>query len=293
MATPIHQRYCVLTGGSAGLGLATALELARRGMHVTGVCRNLAGAKQLLKHAVEEGVGDRVVAEIADLSRISQVRSLALRLRRRMHRLDILINNAGVVMPEPTLTCEGVETTFAVNYLSHFLLSHELLDLLCSGPARVINIVDDRHREPILPLHACQSPEGYDWARAYNRAMFAKTAFSLELARRLTGDGVTVHALHPGTVKTELFRRLGPLERGKMQLTGIPPRLAAAHVVAMAVNERFAGVTGEYYRRGSPAEPAALATRREAVQHLWELSERLCAPPERSAAQPLQTAAYG
>lgn len=271
------QRYSVITGASGGIGLATTLELARRSVHVVGVCRNLAGANTLLKRAVEEGVGERVVAEITDLSRLSQVRSLTLRLRRRLHRLDILINNAGVISPTPTLSADGVELTFAVNHLSHFLLSQELLPLLKVKRGRIINIVDDSHRDSILPLHACETLDDYDWGRAYNRAMFAKTATSLETARRLTVDGVAVHTLHPGTVKTGLFRHLGALDRGKLQFTGVPPKAAATHVLRLALESQYAKPALAYFKRNSRGDPAALATHPDVVDKLWKLSEQLCA----------------
>lgn len=271
-----EQQYCVITGASAGIGLAATLELARRGVHIVGVCRNLAGANTLLKRAVEEGVGERVVAEITDLSRLSQVRALALRLRRRLHRLDILVNNAGLISPSPELSADGVELTFAVNHLSHFLLSQELLPLLKVKGGRVINVVDDSHRDSILPLHACETVDEYDWSRAYNRAMFAKTATSLEAARRLAAEGVAVHTLHPGTVKTGLFRHLGALERGKLQFTGVPPKTAATHIVRLALDAQYAEPGLTYFKRNTRGDPAALATHPEVVGKLWKLSEQLC-----------------
>lgn len=271
-----QQLYCVVTGANAGIGLAATLELARRGVHVVGVCRNLAGANALLKRAVEDGVGERVVAEITDLARLSQVRALALRLRRRLHRLDILINNAGLISPVPELSADGVELTFAVNHLSHFLLSRELLPLLKVKGGRVINVVDDSHRDSILPLHACESVDGYDWSLAYNRAMFAKTATSLEAARRLAADGIAVHTVHPGTVKTGLFRHLGALERGKLQFTGVPPKNAATPIVRLALDSQYAQPGLAYFKRNARGDPAALATHPEVVDKLWKMSEQLC-----------------
>lgn len=195
----------VITGGTAGIGLASARELTRRGANVILVGRDPGRGEAAVATIQRTVPGASVAYLAADLSSQQQVRALAAALSERLDRLDILINNAGAMFGKRTLSADGIEMTFALNHLAYFLLSHLLLDLLGrSGAARIVNVASQAHRGVRLDFDNLQGQRHYSAWRAYKCSKLANLMFTYELARRLQGSSVTVNALHPGFVATDI-----------------------------------------------------------------------------------------
>jgi retinol dehydrogenase 12 len=272
---------CLVTGATSGIGKETALRLATLGATVILLARDAArGATAKAEVQSREPLA-RVEVMTADLSSLSQVRRVAAEILAQRDRLDVLVNNAGVISPRRQLTPDdGLETTFATNHLGPFLLTSLLRELLeRSAPARVVTVSSAAHRQvraipwDDLPRGA-QSGQG----QAYPLSKLANILFTAELARRLSGTGVTANCLHPGFVRTALGREvtgvLGAIMPLALRL--VPgPATGARTPVYLASSPEVAGVTGGYFARCRPVQPSALARDDQAAARLWALSEDL------------------
>ncbi|MGZ4371446.1 MAG: SDR family NAD(P)-dependent oxidoreductase, partial [Gaiellaceae bacterium] len=195
-------RTCLITGATRGFGREAALGLAEQGAHVILVGRDQARGGALADEidGTTRGSAELIVA---DLSSQRAIRQLAAEVRRGHDRLHVLVNNAGALFPRRGLTVDGLERTFALNHLGYFLVTSLLIDLLlASAPARIVNVASQAHARGHLDLDGLQSQARYGGLAAYRASKLANLLFTYELARRLDGSGVTVNAVHPGTVAT-------------------------------------------------------------------------------------------
>ena len=197
----------------------------------------------------------------------------------RAPRLDVLINNAGVMFGRRQLSADGIEMTFAVNHLAYFLLTLLLLPALrAAAPSRVINVSSNAHRRVALDFDNLQGERHYRGWRAYRRSKLCNLYFSYALAPRLADDGVTVNALHPGFVKT----RIGSANRWTsgllwrlMSLAAIPVEEGAQTSIYLAASPDVAGVTGKYFYECRPVDSSPQSYDTAAAARLWDISERL------------------
>ncbi len=292
---PMAGRVCVVTGASSGIGKATSVELATLGARVVLVCRDKARGEAALaevaaagQNAARQDGADQDEAdqdeagqpalELADLSSMEQVRSLATRLT-ALPRIDVLVNNAGLVVARRQLTADGFELSLAVNHLAPFLLTNLLRPTLtASAPARVVTVSSIAHRAAMLSLDDLQLERRYLAMLAYANSKLANVLFTRELARRLDGTGVTANCLHPGTVRTRfgdtgaLWLRLGLAVGGGMLRT---PESGARTVVYLASAPEVAGQTGGYYVSARRRQPSRQARDDSLAERLWEVSARL------------------
>ena len=191
-------RTVLVTGGSGGIGLATAVGLANLGAHVAITGRILSRADDAARAIRAAGTG-RVDVFIADLSSQTQVRQLAEQVKETLPRIDVLVNNVGGYWHTRRATADGLEHTFAVNHLAPFLLTRLLLDRLTqTGHTRVVNVASNAQALGRIDFDDLQGTRGYSGATAYNQSKLANVMFTYELARRLRGTTVTTNALHPG-----------------------------------------------------------------------------------------------
>ena len=210
------QRVAVVTGASSGIGLHTALGLARAGMRVVMTGRDRARTEQARRWVIERSGSDRVDMALADFSRLAEVRRLADEILAGHDRLDVLVNNAGLVSPQYRLSADGYELTFAVNHLAPFLLTTLLLDRLkASAPARIVTVASEAHRRNRLDIADMTRPADWTMMRAYGRSKLCNILFTRELASRLEPDQVVATCLHPGMVATGIGQR-GGLRRAGM-----------------------------------------------------------------------------
>jgi NAD(P)-dependent dehydrogenase (short-subunit alcohol dehydrogenase family) len=273
-------KTCIVTGASSGIGHETAVALARAGARVAIVCRTADKGERALTEIRQRSGGD-VALFVADFGSQRAVRALAVRLAAALPRVDVLVNNAGLIMDERVLTEDGLETTFAVNHVGYFLLARLLEPkLIASAPARIVNVASRAHRSGTIRFDDLMGARSYDGWRAYAQSKLANIAFTYELARRLAGTGVTANCLHPGVVASN-FGNAGPaLIRLGVRL-GRPflksPERGAETSVYLAAAPELEGVTGKYFvnrreaRSSDESHNLAVATR------LWKVSEELTA----------------
>jgi NAD(P)-dependent dehydrogenase (short-subunit alcohol dehydrogenase family) len=273
---PLRGKTCLVTGASAGIGKATARELARLGARVIMVCRDRdRGERALLDLQLVLGTGNLYLL-VADLSSQREVRRLAEDVRRSFDVLHVLVNNAGLFCTTRQVTEDGIEKTLAVNHLAPFLLTRLLLDLLkASAPARVVNVGSAAYRQGRIRLDDLNFEKQYSSFAAYAQSKLALLLQSLELAERLAGSGVTVNCLHPGLAATEIFRDHAPFWRLVFRLFSISPERAARTSVFLAADPGVEGVMGRFFIGRRPAVLARHAQDCVLQKELWELSEAL------------------
>jgi NAD(P)-dependent dehydrogenase (short-subunit alcohol dehydrogenase family) len=249
----------LITGATDGLGRGLAKALADGGHTVLVHGRSQERIDATLAELDRDARGYR-----ADLASLDEVRRLAAEVREAEPRLDVLVNNAGIGTGERELSADGYELRFAVNYLAGFLLTRELLDVLrASAPARVVN-VSSAGQMPI-DFDDVMIERGYSGVRAYCQSKLAQVLFTVELAGRLDGDGVTVNALHPATyMPTKMVSSpSSTLEEG------------VDATLRLVADPDVAGVTGQYFDGRREAAADAQAYDEEARRRLWTLSEQL------------------
>jgi NAD(P)-dependent dehydrogenase (short-subunit alcohol dehydrogenase family) len=273
----MNGKVCVVTGATSGIGKAAASALARLGAQVVLVGRDRDRAAATLKE-VEALSSAPPRLEIADLTSLAQVRELAGRLG-ELDRVDVLINNAGLIVGERRTTPDGFEHMFAVNHLAPFLLTNLMLPKLqASAPARVITVTSDAHEAARFDLDDMQLTQNWSSWRAYSNSKLANILFTRELARRLDGTNVTANCAHPGFVRSGFGRegsrilRLGVRISRPFQLT---PERGADTIVYLASSPEVAGASGGYYVKRKLEEPSKAAREDEAARRLWEQSEEL------------------
>jgi NAD(P)-dependent dehydrogenase (short-subunit alcohol dehydrogenase family) len=268
-SSPIELKTILITGATDGIGLASAVELARPGHHILVHGRNPARGQQAVQEISRATGNSRVELLLADLTSLAAVRALAAQVTSKYPRLDILINNAGVFMPRRTLTSDGFEVTFAVNHLAHFLLTNLLLDLLkASAPARIIHVSSGTHRSGRVEWDNLMGERRYDGYAAYANSKLANVLFAYALADRLRATRVTSNALHPGVIATKLLRA-GWGGGGRELSRG------AETVVYAATAPELETVTGRYFSDGRQAASSAASHDQELERKLWETSAAL------------------
>ena len=283
-------KTAVITGANSGIGRETAVALAGAGARVVITARDGERGGTAVADIGRRSGSQAVELVVFDLAGLDSVRAGAADILGRCPRIDVLVNNAGIVLSERRVTPDGLEETFAVNHLGHFLLTQLLLDrITATSPARIVNVASTAHRGARrgLDFADLQSERHYSAMSVYSKSKLANIYFTFELARRLQGTGVTVNCLHPGTVATGYGRdgdAGGVLAFGLKVIKPfvLNPAQGARTSVYVASAPELAQVTGEYFVRSRPAQPSKVARDPEAALRLWEASEKLIA--ERAAA---------
>ncbi len=272
-------KVCLITGGTSGIGFATVRALAVQGMAVVLVGRNQERSRVVVNQIKSDAGNVDLDFLIADLSSLAQVRQLASDFRHRYPRLDVLVNNAGVTMFRYQETTDGLEMTFEVNYLSHFLLTNLLLDLLkMSSPSRIINVSSAMHAGADIDFEDLNRRRKYSALRAYGQSKLANLLFTYELARRLKGSGVTVNAVHPGLVRTNLgkgSRSFFAVVWRMIDSLGRSPEKGAETIVYLATSPKVENVTGKYFSNLKPTTSSEKSYDEHTAKNLWEISEKL------------------
>ena len=272
-------RVCLVTGANSGIGKETAVGLAELGTKVVMVCRSRERGEAALADIRKRSRSDSVELLLADLASLDSVRALAKEFLEKHESLHVLVNNAGVAMVRRSETVDGFETTFQVDYLSHFLLTNLLLDQLKrSAPSRIVNVSSESHYGGHLKLEDLQMKRGYGVMKAYSQAKLAQVLFTYELSRRLEGTGVTANCLHPGAVATNIWSRpLGPLSflGNVSRLFLISPRAGAETPVYLASSPEVDDVTGKYFDKKREKKSSAESYDSELAGRLWAESAKM------------------
>ncbi len=282
------ERIGIVTGASSGIGLYTALGLARTGMRVVMVGRDRDRTEAARRFVSDRVRAPQVETALADFASLAEVRRLAAEILAAHDRLDLLVNNAGLFSPKFQLSADGYELTFAVNHLAPFLLTNLLLERLKAtasanigstsvGSARIVTVASRAHRGNRIDLATIAGPRDWTMLKAYGRSKLCNILFTRELAARLQGTGVTAICLHPGVVATGIAQRGGVVELGwrLMKPFMVSPEKGAETSLFLATTPDPAPFHGGYVvgRALTPPDPAALDD--DLARRLWEESARL------------------
>jgi len=281
---PMGEKVCLITGATSGIGKATAMGLANMGASVVMVGRDRGRGEAALAEIKEGSANASVDLMLTDLSSQEDIRRLADEFKDAYPRLDVLVNNAGVIRSKRVTSADGIEMTFAVNHLAYFLLTNLLLDLLkASAPSRIVNVSSAEQRNGTIDFDDLQAEKGYKTAKAYGQSKLANVLFTYELARRLEGTGVTVNCLHPGAgVRTNLgsgvsgvfgftVRALTPLMKS--------PEKGAETSIYLASSPEVEGLSGGYFVKKAEARSSDVSHDERIARRLWEVSAELTNVP--------------
>jgi NAD(P)-dependent dehydrogenase (short-subunit alcohol dehydrogenase family) len=279
MKQSMNGKICLVTGGTNGIGKATAQALAQMGATVVIVGRNAPKTAQVVEEIRAASGNKNVDSLLADLSSQEEVRRLADDFKHKYPHLHVLLNNAGAVFLQRQLSVDGIEMTFALNHLAYFLLTNLLLDTLkASTPARIINVSSDAHTYGKIEFDNLQGERRYG-ASAYGNSKLANILFTMELARRLEGTGVTVNALHPGFVATGFGKNNGKVIAALVSifapLVGRSPAKGAETANYLASSPSVEGMTGKYFYDSHVISAAPQATDMGVARKLWDVSAEM------------------
>ena len=281
---------CLITGTTSGIGRETARALAQDGCHLVMACRDEIRAGETRQALISETGNDAIEVIRCDLSSLASVRRAAAEFRSRHDRLDLLINNAGTMTTRFQKSPDGLELTFAANYLGPWLLTQLLIDpLRAATAARIVNVASAVHlRGSIDPAGLeGETGRGFSGLAAYARSKLGNVMATLSQAEKLEGTGITANCLHPGVVGTNITGDTNALLRFGMKLISpfiLTETRGAATTLHLARSPELDGVTGCYFDEHQKiAEPSEIARDSRMREALWNWSERFCELPNGSA----------
>jgi NAD(P)-dependent dehydrogenase (short-subunit alcohol dehydrogenase family) len=270
MSNPV----ALITGPTSGIGYVTAVELSKKGFDLILVARN----KQKVE-ALQKDIGDCVTTDFisCDLGSIESVKAAVTEIRNRYTKIDVLINNAGLLVQNKEKSVDGIELTFATNHIGPFVLTTGLVSLLKPG-ARVVNVASEAHFFAFFSIDKLVDPDFYQDLIVYGRSKLANILFSNELSDRLFTYGVTSNALHPGTVASNFAGNGNGLTAAFMKL--FRPffktvKQGAATTIYLASSPEVQGITGKYFVGKKSGRSSSAAKNKALGKQLWKLSEEL------------------
>jgi NAD(P)-dependent dehydrogenase (short-subunit alcohol dehydrogenase family) len=276
----MHGKTCLITGATSGVGLETARGLAAMGARLFIHGRDPRKVNATLEDIRSSTSNDALIPLVADLSIQANIRQMAETVYQKTDRLDVLINNAGAVNMTRQLSPDGIELTFAVNYLAYYLLTFCLADLLlASAPSRIIVVSSSAHG--YTGLDVVDDPmfeKDYEGWQAYSRSKLCEIFFTYELASRLDGCGVIVNALHPGFVNSNIGKNNTPeqLAVTPLRVSGnLTNQEGAQTSIYLAFSPEVEGVSGKYFVNCKPVASSAVSYDKTASRRLWEIGARL------------------
>ena len=273
-------RTALVTGATGGIGLWTAVGLARMGAELTIVGRSRERAEAAARFVAERSSRPPPAIELADFASLREVRQLAGRVRERLPVLHLLVNNAGLMVPRREVTVDGYESTFAINHLAPFLLTNLLLPSLQAGaPSRIVTLASTAHQRGRIDFDDLMAKRRYGAMGVYSNSKLANILFTLELSRRLAGTGVVANSVHPGVVATG-FGAVGGAWGLVWRLARpflLTAEQGAATTLYVATAPELATVSGKYFARSREVTPTQAARDEAVAARLWRESEALVA----------------
>ncbi|CAL8399004.1 unnamed protein product [Arctogadus glacialis] len=275
----LEDKTVVITGANTGIGKETALDLAKRGARIIMACRDTERGEAAVKEVVDGSQNTNVVYMKLDLSDTKSIREFAEAVNQGESKLNILINNAGIMAIPYGKTADGFEMQIGVNHFGHFLLTHLLIDLIKrSAPARIINVSSMAHAWGAMNFDDLNSEKSYEKKAAYQQSKLANVLFTRSLAKKLEGTGVTAYSLHPGVVQTELWRHLNGPQQTIMKIVSPFTKTCvqgAQTSIYCAVEPALEDQSGGYYSDCALASSSAEGQSEESAKRLWEMSCQL------------------
>ena len=278
---------CVaITGCNAGIGKVTAIELAKRGAKILMLCRNEEKTQPIMDEIKQESANENISFYKLDLSSLKSVQECAKTMKEREEKIDILINNAGVMACPKATTEDGYDMQLQTNHLGHFLLTELLMPLIKTSAAggfhpRIIILSSSAHELGRMNWDDINYEKSYDATRVYCQSKLANVLHAKELARRLDGTGISVYAVHPGVVNTELQRHsdqtwslLGIFTR-LFKCCFKTPNQGAQTTLYCVLEDSIEDDSGMYYVDCKQKRPHRRAEVEEDQKRLWSLSEKM------------------
>lgn len=279
----LKNKLCIVTGANSGIGKETVRAFAQMGAYVVMVCRNEQRARQAQQELINDTGHSGIEVMLADLSLQYDVREVAKKIEKQYERVDVLVNNAGLIADKREETADGIEKTLAVNHLAPFLLTNLLWDRLQKAPeARVINVSSEAHRlgAEIFDPDNLQLVTGYTPMKAYGISKLCNIMFTHELAKRCAETNITTNCLHPGVVGTQLAEEASWIMK-LVYTIGKPfmrsPRKGAATTIYLSTSDDVSSVNGKYFKNKKIASPSSIAYDDEITEKLWDISAELTA----------------
>lgn len=268
-------KIVLITGGNSGIGKATAVGIAKTGATVVIGCRNEQKGREAVEEIKRASGKDKVELLLMDLCSQKSVRKAAAEFKRRHDKLHVLINNAAIFNPVREETEDGLEKTFATNYLSHFLLTHLLLDTIkASAPARIINVAS-KHFGIKMNFDDLQTTQKYSYMKAVGPTKLGLILFTKKLAKELEGTGVTVNALHPGLAKSNLLNNVPAFVRFLFGMLSSSPEKCAETSIYLATSPEVENTSGKYFEKKKEVKTGANANNEADIERLWQESMKL------------------
>ena len=279
----LTDKVIIVTGANTGIGKEIARDLAKREAKVIMACRDMEKCENTRRDIVIESRNKYVYCRPCDLASQKSIRDFVEQFKKEQKKLHILINNAGVMRCPKMYTQEGIELQFGVNHIGHFLLTNLLLDTLKdSAPSRIVNVSSSAHKRGKIKFDDLNNDKTYEPGEAYAQSKLANILFTKELANKLKGTGVTVNAVHPGIVRTEIMRHMGIYQNflGRLTVDTLTwlfiktPIKGAQSVLFAALDPSLDNVTGEYFINNKVAEVSNEAKNDKVIKWLWAVSEK-------------------
>lgn len=276
----MKDKTCIITGSNTGIGKATAMGLASLGNEVIMVCRDKERGEKSRQQIIKESKNNEVHLLIADLSSMNEVIKLSKEIHSKFSKIDVLINNAGIITLQRQSTIDGYEYQLAVNYLSNFLLVHLLLDLLLKGaPSRIINVSSGIHWSAEINFNDIQSEKKYNPHQVYGMTKLAQILFTYKLSKILEGKGVIVNVLNPGIVATNLlsdFNSQPKVFSFLDRLKNASPKKGAETSIYLASSNEVKNISGKYFVDKKIEDSSLASYNPKTADRLWDESLILC-----------------
>ncbi|WP_211748826.1 SDR family oxidoreductase [Paenibacillus sp. Marseille-Q4541] len=283
----MNTKIAIVTGANSGMGLATSIELALQGYHVVMACRNEERGRIALDEAITATGSKQIELMKLDLGSLHSIRNFAAQFMDTHSKLDVLINNAGVVCLKREETSDGFEMTLGVNHLGHYLLTRLLIPALkAATQARVINVSSGAYKAGKIHLEDPNLTKRYNVIKSYSQSKLANIMFTRELAERLDGTNITVNALHPGAVGTNIgINRTTGFGTAIMAVVRkipsfLTPEEGARTAIYLAIHPEVNGITGEYFYQQEIQELKPHAMDKSVSNFLWSWSAEQTGLPE-------------
>lgn len=291
--TKLDGKTVVITGANSGIGYCTALDMLKRGARVIMACRSMSKMEEAKTKLLEEVKEGQVILKTLDLASLDSVRECAKDINENEERLDILINNAGVMLCPPGKTKDGFDMQFGVNHIGHFLFTNLLLDLIKkSAPSRIVIVSSVAHGFGSIMWDDINQNDSFNSLKAYGQSKSANILHCLELNKRLEGSGVTCYCLHPGGIKTNLQQHLGDLShlpfwsrifvktwQPALRVVGLTPEQGAQTSIYCAVAPEVEKFSGKYFTKCSVTAPSAHCRSPADAERLWKVTEEMIENP--------------
>ncbi len=275
----MKDKICLITGANSGIGKATAIALAHQGAKIVMACRNKDKAELAKNEIVGKSGNEEVEIMLVNFASQKSVREFATEFKSKHSKLDILVNNAGLIAQSREVTEDGIEISFAVNHLGHFLLTNLLMEELKNAEsARIINVSSEAHRLGSIDFNNLNLENGYSNVKSYANSKLANILFTLELSKRLETDGITANSLHPGVVDSNFAGNSSIFWQALMTMAKpfmVSIEKGAETSVYLASSPEAENMNGKYFVRKKEKEPSKAAKNEAVAKKLWEVSEKL------------------